>query len=512
MARTVAVIGGGPAGLYAARLIKRNNPEWAVTVHERSDGAAETFGFGVGLTESTMRNLDGADPETAEKVRAASYAGHDLEMRACTGNAVLHGARNLAIGRAALLQILTDAALVAGVDVRQGSKADYAAVDADVVVAADGVRSKVREKLSAELGVHSRFGRSHFVWCGAGFAVPSAFFSSVETDRGMFVAHAYPYAEDRSTFLIEVDEDTWSSAGLDSLDAAAPVGGTDEASVRLLEEAFADDLRGEHLLTNHTRWTRFTNLSLDRWWTGNTVLLGDAAHTAHYTLGSGTKLAMEDAISLAEALTGEASVTAAFAAYEQQRRPSVERFKLLAGRSQAWWESYRMRSRWPVEKLALSYMTRSGNLTIAHYAADQLETTRAALAWLGDEVPRDIDQLDAWILTRPLDGPALSVPSRTVSFSELEAAGTVETLRWSESDVWGEAADHEIARLSSHADTMTPVLLAGDDDPQSLGARIDFAERVRMQADRCVGIALPAAARSQGAAAIAAGRTDFVVL
>jgi hypothetical protein len=202
----------------------------------------------------------------------------------------------------------------------------------------------------------------------------------VENEYGLFVAHAYPYARNRSTFLIEVDEVTWRTAGLASLDAATPVGETDQGSVSLLESAFIDDLGGRGLLTNRTRWGRFATIGLESWSSGNTVLLGDAAHTAHYTLGSGTKLALEDSIALAAALTGEASLQAAFASYEAARRPPVERFKRLAARSQAWWDSYRLRADLPVERLALSYMTRSGNLTVEHYARDQLSDTRAAPA------------------------------------------------------------------------------------------------------------------------------------
>jgi anthraniloyl-CoA monooxygenase len=505
--RKVEVIGGGPAGLYAARLIKLADPQTEVVVHERSKGSAETFGFGVGLTESTMKNLAEADRVTADRIREASYAGHTLDFRSRDSSLSLHGARNLAIGRATLLGILTEAAIGAGVDYRPGSIADPTTVDADIVIAADGVRSVVRQQLAADLGVHTSLGRSRFVWCGTDFAVDSAFFTAVTTDRGTFIVHAYPYAEDRSTFLIEVDEETWKSAGLDRLDATVAAGETDDASVSLLEEVFAKELLGRSLLTNRTRWGRFTTLTLDRWSAGNVVLLGDAAHTAHYTLGSGTKLALEDAIALADSVAGSSTVPDAFADYEQRRRPPVERFRRLAGRSQRWWDSYALRSSRPMEEIALSYMTRAGNLGIADYAADQPDAVRKALAPLGATPPADRERLDDWVLSRPVDLNGLTFEHRDLQASDLRDIA-IEQIAWTEPDVWNETADIEIERLRSGDDL---VLLTGPDDDGSVGARIDMAERTRLETTRPVVVALPERVRFHGAAGIAASRCDAVL-
>lgn len=508
MTPSVAVVGGGPAGLYLARLLKLAAPSMDVVVHERMDGAAQTFGFGVGLTESTMRNMAAADPETAELIRDASCVGHELRLVGYDGAVPLHGARNLAIGRARLLAVLGDAALAAGVEIRRGSHADAASLDADVIVAADGVGSATREKHAAEFGVRSSLGRTRFVWCGADFAVDAAYFSAVERGESLFVAHAYPYAEDRSTFLIEVDDRTWIDSGLGAFDDHTPVGETDAASVALLEEAFSEELRGRGLLTNRTRWSRFTDLTLDRWSTGNVVLLGDAAHTAHYTLGSGTKLALEDAIALAEALVGERSIETAFSAYEDARRPPVERFKKLARRSQAWWDSYRERHHWSAPRLALSYMTRSGNLMLRDFATDQPDTARTALSWLGTP-PSSIDELEAWVVAQPLRDDLLDLPQRVVSRSTLHTAGPVAEVEWHDPDVWGEAADAVVTRVAGSS--ALPVLLTGTDATEAVSARVDLAERMRMQLDRPIGVQLPASASATAATSIAAERADFLV-
>lgn len=512
MTPRVEIIGGGPGGLYLARLLKLGRPAMDVVVHERMAGAAQTFGFGVGLTESTMRNMRAADPETAEATRAASYGGHELRLHGVDGMVPLHGARNLAIGRARLLDVLGQAALAAGVEVRRGSAMDVASVEADIVVGADGVGSATREKYAAELGVHASLGRTRFVWCGADFAVDAAYFSAVRRGESLFVAHAYPYAADRSTFLIEADDLTWRDAGLDVLDQRVAPGQTDTASVELLEDVFAPDLRGRRLLTNRTRWSRFRELRLDRWAHDNMVLLGDAAHTAHYTLGSGTKLALEDAIALAQAILGEGSVPAAFAAYEETRRPPVERFKQLAQRSQAWWDSYRHRHAWPAARLALSYMTRSGNITLGDFAREEPDVVGDALSWLGAPLPASADgrRLEEWVLSRPLREGDLVLPARQVRRAALNSAAPVHEVEWRDPDVWGERADALIVRVAGAGDC--PVLLTGPADPRMVLARVDLAERIRLETARPVGVQLPEPMPALAATTIAAERADFVVV
>lgn len=505
--RTVAIIGGGPAGLAAARLIKLEDPSAAVTVYERADSSSGTFGFGVGLTEATMRNMAAADPETADRMREASHAGHALVLRTGDRDVSLHGARNLAIGRAALLEVLTKAALDVGVDIRMGTKVDLAEVQADVIVAADGARSVIRERLQDELGVEIGYGSLHYMWCGADFAVDNAHFTWQGKDEKMFVVHAYPYCADRSTFLIEADAETWRAAGLAANDAAVTPGESDTKSLALLEEVFADELRGRPLLANRTRWAQFPTVSMRRWSAGNVVLLGDAAHTAHYTIGSGTKLALEDAIALARSLAQHLDVTEAFAAYEAARRPAVERFKHLAARSQGWWSSFRSRTETDPEIIALSYMTRAGNIGLADYAREYAENTRVALQPLGDAPVENPDGLDDWVLSRPVDAPGLTAARRGVT--ALDLPGDVRRVEWTGGDGWGPAQQALVDELAATAPEV--VVFGGPDEPSAVGARIDVAERVRWNGSTVV-IEVPSALRSEAAAAVAVGRADAVIL
>ncbi|MCQ4129050.1 FAD-dependent monooxygenase [Rhodococcus erythropolis] len=504
--RTVAIIGGGPAGLAAGRLIKLADPTAQVTVYERTDSSTETFGFGVGLTEATMNNLAQVDPQTADRLREAAYGGHSLVLRTEGRDVGLHGARNLAIGRAVLLEVLTKAALDVGVEIRAGVKADPADIAADVVVAADGARSAVRDAVAEQLGVHVAHGNLHFLWCGTDFAVDNAHFTWRGTGDEQFVVHAYPYADDRSTFLIEADEVTWEAAGLAANADATPAGESDTASLAHLERVFADELRGRALLANRTRWARFPNVTLDHWSTGKIVLIGDAAHTAHYTIGSGTKLAIEDAIALAVALAEHADTTEAFAAYEAARRPSVQRFKHLAARSQNWWSSFRDRSDDAPEVMALSYMTRAGNLGIAHYAAEFPETATAALRGLGAKPTGGWADVDDWVLGLPVDLPALRAPTRELTDELLAGAARVN---WPGGAAWSAQHDAFVADVVAADDPV--VVVSGPSDPAAVGARIDLAERIRW-AGKTVVVEIPAALRAEAAAAVAVGRADAVVL
>lgn len=523
--RAAAVVGGGPGGLYVARLLKLARPDFDVTVYERN-GAGSTFGFGVGLTPSTLRNLAAADPESAASIRAAGHTASGVQLRVGSG-VLLHEGSSIAIGRAELLAVLRAHAEAAGVRVRAGQQVAPGELDGQVVVAADGVRSAFRESLGTETGTRTEVDRQLFLWCGTDFALPHAVFTAAATPHGVFVVHAYPYAPDRSTVLIETDEATWRAAGLDRLE---PGQSADPRSLAYLQGLFAEVLQGRPLLVNQTRWQRFVTVSSERWSIGNTVLLGDAAHTAHYSLGSGTKLAMEDAIALAEAITDQPDdLPAAFASYQVARLPDVLRLQTLARRSQVWWESFPSRMGVPAAQLMTSYMTRGGNITVGQLAAMHPDLVLgAAEAFVGSPLPRRTasspDALRAAVLEQPLRRGALDTPSRRVAgdldaWAAASAARKAPPPRVARLDVdglqaaWGEHGDRLAGRaasmLATGADVLWLTASTGDHDPT---ARLALTERIRLATGAPVGTDLPADRFEDAVAGLLSGRTDLVRL
>ena len=381
----VAVLGGGPGGLYAARLLKLADPGSQVDVYEQGL-PDKTFGFGVGLAAGTQRNLRAADAPTLDDILRQGWP-HDMSLRVGDQVARLPNTHVSAIGRATLLAILQQHAADAGVGLHFGTRATADEVDADLVIAADGVGSATRSALAGRLGVRIDTGTALYLWCGTDFALDSAVFAPVTTSHGTFVTHAYPYAPDRSTFLIETDERTWRRAGFDATTDATPPDESDQPSLAYLQEAFREPLGGHRLIGNRTRWLRFRTVRCARWHHGRVVLLGDAAHTAHYSIGSGTKLAMEDAIALVAALRAASTPGAGRCRPTRPSAPAVEHLQAVAARSQRWWDSFPQRMHLPVNQLLVSYMTRAGKVSLARFAESTPQVVQQSLAdYCGDRL------------------------------------------------------------------------------------------------------------------------------
>ena len=363
----IAVVGGGPAGLYASILLRRVPGDHRVTVWERN-AADDTFGFGVVFSDETLAAFEAADPPTFERITAsfARWADIDIHYRGGVQRSGGHGFS--ALGRRRLLNILQERAVELGVDLRMLTEAPDAAglaADHDLLIAADGVNSRIRAGRAGAFGTSLDHRRCKYMWLGADLVFEAFSFFILETEWGVFQIHAYPYDETMSTFIVETDEATWRRAGLDAGDALtlAP-GESDESSIDFCRALCADLLDGHELVADNSRWLNFATVSNASWSDGNVVLLGDAAHTAHFSIGSGTKLAMEDAISLAWAFKDRpGDVAGALAAYEEERRPVVESTQRAAQASLEWFEGIERYVGQDERQFAFNLLTRSRRIT-----------------------------------------------------------------------------------------------------------------------------------------------------
>lgn len=506
--RSVAVLGGGPGGLYAARLLALHHPGCRVDLYEQSQ-PDQTFGFGVGLATRTQRNLAAADPPTLRAIVQASWT-HEMAMAVGDHRVQIPVESLIAIGRSRLLDVLREHAQAAGVRLHYGDRVEATALDADLIIAADGVGSLTREAHRHAFGPRVDTHDSLYLWCGTDFALPSAVFAPVTTEFGTFVAHAYPYAADRSTFLVETDPTTWRRAGFDLSTERTPASENDDESLAYLSSAFAGHLHGHRLIGNRTRWLRFRTITCARWHHGNIVLLGDAAHTAHYSIGSGTKLAMEDGIALTDALDTAPDLDTALVQYQTQRRPAVEHLQETARRSMRWWDTFPERLDQPVEQLFIAYMTRAGKVSVDGFAALAPEVVTRGLSHYAACPTSAVavsDRAD-WILSRPLVGREHSYPSRIVTSGASGPVAFPVTL----DDPWGSDGDDALKTVADAVrDRLEPgVVLTAADDKGALLTMFDLGERLRRELGVLVTARLPRRWTELSADALASGRIDLV--
>ncbi|AUH39877.1 bifunctional salicylyl-CoA 5-hydroxylase/oxidoreductase [Streptomyces sp. CMB-StM0423] len=361
-----AVIGGGPGGLYAAALLKRLDPARTVTVYERN-APDSTYGFGVVLSDETLGGIEHADPAVYAALQREFVRWDDIDIvhRGTVQRSGGHGFA--ALGRRRLLAVLQQRCRDLGVDLRFRTEAPPAAELArghDLVVGADGVNSVTREAHADVFRPRIAAHRCRYVWLSAPFAFDAFRFEIAETDAGVMQLHGYPYAvspEEASTVIVEMREEVWRRAGLDACG--------EEETAKRCAAYFADALGGRPLTGNRSQWTAFRTVVNDRWWHepspggGAVVLLGDAAHTAHFSVGSGTKLAVEDALALAACVEEQPDVPAALAAYEAERKPVVASTQRAAHASREWFEDLARHLGRPPRQFAFDLLTRSRRIT-----------------------------------------------------------------------------------------------------------------------------------------------------
>ncbi|MFI2779302.1 bifunctional salicylyl-CoA 5-hydroxylase/oxidoreductase [Streptomyces sp. ALB3] len=370
--RRIAVIGGGPGGLYAAALLKRLDPGREVTVWERN-APDDTFGFGVVLSDETLGGIEHADPVVYQALSRAFVRWDTIDVvhRGVTQTSGGHGFA--ALGRRTLLRILHERCASLGVRLRFRTEAPPAAELAaghDLVIAADGVHSATRQAHARHFRPVVTGHRNRYIWLAADFALDAFRFEIAETRYGVMQLHAYPFsrpspghhsrttpqhASGASTVIVEMREEVWRAAGLDVCDTARSAG--------LCAEVFAQALGGRPLRSNRSSWLTFTTVTNARWSHGRTVLLGDAAHTAHFSIGSGTKLAVEDALALAAAIEEQPDLPTALTVYEAERRPVVLSTQRAAAASLRWFEELPHYVDQPPRRFAFNLLTRSRRVT-----------------------------------------------------------------------------------------------------------------------------------------------------
>ncbi|MGH3735047.1 MAG: FAD-dependent monooxygenase [Micromonosporaceae bacterium] len=360
--RRIACVGGGPGGLFFATLIKQAAPAVEVTVFERNR-PDDTFGFGVVFSDATLAAIHQADPVLRRGLRDDGRHWDQIEVR-LKGHRLRCGGNGMAaITRRTLLALLQRRAAEVGVDLRFSTEIPglAALADYDLIVAADGSNSRIRGELADAFGPRVEVATAKFIWFGTSYLFDGLTFVHQRGPHGVFAVHGYPISTEASTFIVETDEASWRAAGLDEFDVSQPPGPSDQKTRGYLEKLFAEQIDGSPLLVNNSRWGNFRTWRTRSWRHGKVALLGDAAHAAHFSVGSGTKMAMEDAVALAAALTDHpGDLGAALGAYQRTRQPKVARIQDSARPSLSWWEHFgRYHDAFEPHQFAFHFLSRS---------------------------------------------------------------------------------------------------------------------------------------------------------
>jgi 2-polyprenyl-6-methoxyphenol hydroxylase-like FAD-dependent oxidoreductase len=358
----IAVIGGGPGGLYFAYLWKKRHPDARIDLFEQN-AADATWGFGVVFSEQALEFLRTDDPDTVDAIAPRMESWKNITLHVRGESVEIDGVGFSAIGRLDLLGVLQQRVRAAGVTPRY--EKPIQSIDElkgyDLIVAADGLNSLVRRSFEGDFGTSVSYSANKFAWFGTSKRFETLSQTFVETDRGAFNAHHYRYAPDMSTFLVECDRATWQRYGFADK--------TVEESKAICEQVFADTLEEHPLVSNKSVWRNFPWIWNEHWSFRNMALIGDALHSAHFSIGSGTRLAIEDVIALVKALEAECDLPAALARYEAERKPVVKKLVSAARASATWYEQFPQHMQLGLMDFAHSYITRSGRIDDARLRA-----------------------------------------------------------------------------------------------------------------------------------------------
>jgi anthraniloyl-CoA monooxygenase len=363
---SVAVVGGGPAGLYLSILLKKSRSDLAVTVFERNT-PRDAYGFGVVFSDETLDRFLEADEPSYRALTDAFRHWGNIRVHHPSGRELVSGGHGFAAAsRRELLEILISRARDLGVDLRFSADinglSDLPPVD--LIVGADGANSMVRRELEEHFGPSVDQRRNKYIWFGTPKVFDEFNFIFQDTSAGMVWAHVYPFSEEGSTFIVEMPPETWVALGFDKTERQTfPPGASDKRALERCEEMFSSQLEGHGLLGNNSKWLQFPTITCQRWHHQNVVLIGDAIHTAHFSVGSGTKLAMEDAIALSGLLLEEERLELALGLFERRRRPEVASLQRAAQASLRWFEGADRYRQLDPEQFVFSMLTRSQRIT-----------------------------------------------------------------------------------------------------------------------------------------------------
>ena len=349
----INIIGGGAAGLYFAILMKKAGSDHQIRIYERN-GPDDTFGWGVVFSGKTLANLRAADEESHAEITRGFEAWDNVDVVHRDQKISIHGNSFSGIRRLQLLKILQHRAEQLGVEIefhKEIQDVDALRKDCDLLLAADGVNSTVRLRYAEQFQPELDFRSNRYIWYGTNQLFHGLTLTFRENEAGVFAAHSYKFNSTTSTFIVECDPQTWEKAGFAQM--------SDEQTREYVGKVFAPDLAGHALLSNNSKWINFLLVKNKNWFFENVVLIGDALHTAHFSIGSGTKLAMEDAIALAESFQQTSDALSHFTA---KRRPVIQDYQAAAFESMLWFENASKYMHLSPMGLAYSLMTRSGRV------------------------------------------------------------------------------------------------------------------------------------------------------